>query len=428
MTHSYIEASEAVKLIHSNDRVFVHAAAATPTRLLDALAERAAELRNVQTIHLHLEGPMPLAEPGLEGSFHPIALFIGSNLRAAVAAGRASYMPIFLSEAPLLFRNNIWPLDVALVQVSPPDHHGFCSLGVSVDVARAAVDTARKVIALVNPHMPRTHGDGQVHVSRFSALCYHEAPLYTHDPQEPSELEMAIGRHVAGLVEDGATLQVGIGGIPNATLRYLNNHKNLGLHTEMFSDGIIDLVEKGVITGNQKKKHRGKLVSSFAVGSQRLYNFMHDNSMIAMLEASYTNDTAVIRTNPKVTAINSAIEIDLTGQVCADSIGTRLYSGVGGQMDFIRGASLSKGGKPIIAMPSVTARGESKIVPILKEGAGVVTTRAHVHYVVTEHGVASLYGKTIKQRAQALIGIAHPNHQETLERLAFERFGGSGGR
>jgi len=284
------------------------------------------------------------------------------------------------------------------------------------------VDTARTVIALVNPQMPRTHGDGQVHVSRFTTLCYHDAPIYTHEPLEPSEMEMAIGRNVAGLVEDGATLQVGIGGIPNATLRYLNNHKNLGLHTEMFSDGIIDLVESGVITGVRKKKHRGKLVSSFAVGSQRLYDFMHDNPLIAMLEASYTNDTAVIRTNPKVTAINSAIEIDLTGQVCADSIGTRLYSGVGGQMDFIRGASLSKGGKPIIAMPSVTSRGESKIVPLLKPGAGVVTTRAHVHYIVTEYGVANLYGKTLKQSAQALIAIAHPDHQEELERAAFERF------
>ncbi len=422
MNYPYVDAAEAVKSIRSNDRVFVHAAAATPTLLLEALAECASELRNVQTIHLHLEGPMPLAEPGLEASFHPNALFIGANLRKAVAEGRASYMPIFLSEAPLLFRNNIWPLDVALVQVSPPDRHGFCSLGVSVDVARAAVDTARTVIALANPQMPRTHGDGQVHVSRFTTLCYHDAPIYAHEPKEPTEMEMAIGRNVAGLVEDGATLQVGIGGIPNATLRYLNNHKNLGLHTEMFSDGIIDLVESGVITGSEKRKYRGKLVSSFAVGSQRLYDFMDDNPMIAMLQASYTNDTAVIRTNPKVTAINSAIEIDLTGQVCADSIGTRLYSGVGGQMDFIRGASLSEGGKPIIALPSVTSRGESKLVPLLKPGAGVVTTRAHVHYVVTEYGTANLYGKTIKQSAQALIAIAHPDHQEGLERAAFERF------
>ncbi|TDB64169.1 acetyl-CoA hydrolase/transferase family protein [Arundinibacter roseus] len=423
MNYSFISVEKAVSLIKSNDRVFVHGAAATPTHLLQALAARASELRNVQTIHLHLEGPMPLADAGNEESFHPNALFIGANLRAAVAAGRASYMPIFLSEAPLLFRHNIWPLDVALVQVSPPDQHGFCSLGVSVDVARAAVDTAPTVIAMVNPQMPRTHGDGQVHVSKFTALCFHETPIYAHEPTEPTPLEMAIGRNVAELVEDGATLQVGIGGIPNATLRYLHNHKNLGLHTEMFSDGIIDLVEKGIINGSQKKKHRGKLVSSFAVGSQRLYKFMDDNPMISMLEASYTNDTAVIRTNPRVTAINSAIEVDLTGQICADSIGTRLYSGVGGQMDFIRGASLSAGGKPIIALPSVTSRGESKIVQLLKEGAGVVTTRAHAHYIVTENGVADLYGKTLKQRAQALIAIAHADHQEALEKAAFTRFG-----
>ncbi len=423
MIPEFISAEAAVSLIQTNDRVFVHGAAATPTPLLHALAGRATDLRNVQTIHLHLEGPMPLAEPGLEASFHPNALFIGANLRAAVAAGRASYMPIFLSEAPLLFRRNIWPLNVALVHVSPPDLHGYCSLGVSVDVAKAAVDTARLVIAMVNPRMPRTHGDSQVHVSRFDALYYEETSLYAHEPTEPTAIEMAIGRNVAGLVEDGATLQVGIGGIPNATLRYLTNHKNLGLHTEMFSDGIIPLVENGVLNGTLKKKHPGKLVSSFAVGSQKLYDFMHDNPMVAMLEASYTNDTSVIRKNSKVTAINSAIEIDLTGQVCADSIGTRLYSGVGGQMDFIRGASLSEGGKPIIALPSVTSRGESKIVPLLKEGAGVVTTRAHVNYVVTEYGVAELYGKNLNQRAQALISIAHPDHREALEKAAFNRFG-----
>lgn len=423
MQPDYISAEAAVAMIQSNNRVFVHGAAATPTPLLHALAARATELRNVQTIHLHLEGPMPLAEPGLEESFHPNALFIGANLRTAVAEGRASYLPIFLSEAPSLFRRNIWPLDVALVQVSPPDLHGYCSLGVSVDVAKAAVNTAHKVIAMVNPLMPRTHGDGQVHVSKFSALYYEKTPIYSHDLKEPSEQEMAIGRNVAGLVEDGATLQVGIGGIPNATLKYLNNHKNLGLHTEMFSDGVMPLVEKGVLNGALKSKHPGKLVSSFAMGSQKLYDFIHDNPMVAMLEASYTNDTTVIRKNPKVTAINSAIEIDLTGQVCADSIGTRLYSGVGGQMDFIRGASLSEGGKPIIALPSITKRGESKIVPLLKEGAGVVTTRAHVHYIVTEYGVANLYGKTLRQSARALIGIAHPNHREALEKAASERFG-----
>lgn len=423
MQPQFIKAEEAVKIIKSNDRVFIHGGAATPTPLLHALADRASELKNVQTIHLHLEGPMPLAAPGMEESFHPNALFIGANLREPIAAGRASYLPIFLSEAPLLFRRNIWPLDVAIVQVSPPDLHGFCSLGVSVDVAKAAVETAKKVIAMVNPMMPRTHGDAQVHVSTFSAMYFNETPIFAHDPKEPTATEMAIGKNVASLVEDGATLQVGIGGIPNATLRYLTDHKNLGLHTEMFSDGVLPLVESGVLNGSLKRKHPGKLVSSFVIGSQKLYNFLNDNPMVAMLEASYTNDTSVIRKNQKVTAINSAIEIDLTGQVCADSIGTRLYSGVGGQMDFIRGASLSEGGKPIIALPSITTKGFSKIVPILKEGAGVVTTRAHVHYIITEYGVANLYGKNLSQRARALINVAHPDHQESLEREAFNRFG-----
>jgi acyl-CoA hydrolase len=420
---NFTSAEEAVKLIKSNDRVFIQAAAATPTPLIEALAARKDELRDVQTIHLHLEGPMPIAAPECRDAFHPNALFIGSNLRQAVAEGRASYIPVFLSEAPLLFRRGIWPLDAAIVQVSPPDLHGYCSLGVSVDVTKAAVETARQVIAMVNPLMPRTLGDAQVHVSRFSALYYEERPLLGHEPKQPNEIEMAIGRNVASLVEDGATLQVGIGGIPNATLSCLTNHKNLGLHTEMFSDGVINLVEKGIINGSMKKKYRGRMVSTFLIGSRRLYDFVHDNPMLVMLEASYTNDTAVIRSNPKVTAINSAIEIDLTGQVSADSIGTRLYSGVGGQMDFIRGASLSEGGKAIIALPSATTRGESKIVPILKPGAGVVTTRAHVNYVVTEYGVASLFGQSLRQRARALINIAHPDHREDLESAAFERLG-----
>ncbi|GAB2777464.1 acetyl-CoA hydrolase/transferase C-terminal domain-containing protein [Rhabdobacter roseus] len=420
---NFVSAEEAVSQIKSNDNVFIHAAAATPTPLIEALAARKDELRNVQTIHLHMEGPMPIAEPDCQDAFHPNALFIGANLRQAVAEGRASYIPIFLSEAPNLFRRGIWPLNVALVQVSPPDRHGYCSLGVSVDVAKAAVETAKTVVALVNPMMPRTHGDGQVHVSRFSAMYYEERPLHGHAPKEPSAIEMAIGRHVADLVEDGATLQVGIGGIPNATLRCLTQHKDLGLHTEMFSDGVIELVKSGVINGARKKKHAGKLVSSFLMGSQALYDFVDDNPMVSMLEACYTNDTAVIRKNPKVTAINSAIEIDLTGQVGADSIGSRLYSGVGGQMDFIRGASLSEGGKAIIALPSVTTRGESKIVSMMKPGAGVVTTRAHVNYVVTEYGAASLYGRNLTQRARALIDIAHPDHREELERAAWERFG-----
>jgi acyl-CoA hydrolase len=343
-------------------------------------------------------------------------------VRKAVNEGRGDYIPVFLSEVPSLFRNNILPLDVALLQVSPPDQHGFCSLGVSVDVSRAAAETATKLIAQINPRMPRTHGDGMIHISRFDAAIEYKTPLPEHLIPEPGEEELRIGRYCAELIDDGATLQMGIGAIPNAVLRALTNHKDLGVHTEMFSDGIIDLVEKGVITNRLKKKHPGKIVSSFLMGSRRLYEFVDDNPQIAVLDVAYVNDTAVIRKNPKVTAINSAIEVDLTGQVCADSIGIYHYSGVGGQMDFIRGASLSEGGKPIIALPSVTAKGISRIVPYLKQGAGVVTTRAHVHYVITEYGIANLYGKNLRQRARALIGIAHPDHREDLARQAHERF------
>lgn len=420
---TYVSADEAVAQVRSGDRVFIQAAAATPTPLIEALARRAGALENVQTIHLHLEGEdFPLVRPEARAAFQPTAIFIGANLRKAVNEGYAQYLPIFLSEVPALFRKKAWPLDVAMVQVSPPDRHGFCSLGTSVDVAKAAIDSARIILALVNPAMPRTHGDGLVHCSRFAAAVYTETPLYEHDPVEPTPVETAIGQHVASLVENGACLQMGIGGIPNATLRFLTYHQDLGVHTEMFSDGLLGLVEKGVVTGRQKANRPGKIVSSFAIGSRKLYDFIDDNPMVSMLDIGYVNDTAVIRRNPKVTAINSALEVDLTGQVCADSLGTFMYSGVGGQMDFIRGASLSEGGKAIIALPSVTSRGESKLVPFLKQGAGVVTTRAHVHHVVTEHGVADLYGKNLAQRAKALISIAHPDHREALDRAAFERF------
>jgi acyl-CoA hydrolase len=314
------------------------------------------------------------------------------------------------------------PLDVAMVQVSPPDRHGYCSLGVSVDVSRAAVQSAKHVIAQVNPQMPRTHGDGLIHFSQFDAMVESNVPLYEHGHPALSQVELAIGRHCAGLVEDGATIQMGIGAIPDAVLAALTGHKRLGIHTEMFSDGLIDLVKRGVVTGQDKKNHPGKIVSSFVMGTRKLYDFVDDNPLVVLLDIAYVNDTAVIRRNPKVTAINSAIEIDLTGQVCADSIGTRQYSGVGGQMDFIRGASLSEGGKPVIALPSVTSRGESRITPCLKQGAGVVTTRAHVQYVVTEYGVAYLYGKNLRQRAAALIEIAHPDHRARLEEEAFRRF------
>jgi acyl-CoA hydrolase len=336
--------------------------------------------------------------------------------------GRGDYIPVFLSEIPRLFRQNILPIDVALVHVSPPDRHGYCSVGVSVDVVIAAIKSAKHVIAQINPLMPRTLGDGIVHQSIFDAsyLVNEELPQITNPAL--TENEMRIGNYVAGLIDNGATIQTGIGAIPDAVLASLTDHKELGMHTEMFSDGVLPLIEKGVLTNQHKRKHRDKTVSSFVLGSRKLYDFVDNNPSVALLNVEYVNDASVIRQNPKVTAINSALEIDLTGQVCSDSIGTYHYSGVGGQIDFMRGAALSEGGKPIIALPSVTSKGQSKIVPILKPGAGVVTTRAHSHYVATEYGVAYLYGKNLRQRAKALIDIAHPNHREELEKAAFERF------
>lgn len=357
----------------------------------------------------------------MQGRFRVNALFVAPNVRDAVNEGRADFVPVFLSEVPALFRKGILPLDAALIQVSPPDKHGFCSLGVSVEACRAAVLSAKLVIAQVNRFMPRTHGDGLIHLSNLNAVVESDEPLPEHIPGTPGEVAAAIGRHCAELIEDGATLQMGIGDIPDAVLASLTSHKDLGVHSEMFSDGVVDLVERGVVTGRMKRVHPGKLTASFVLGSRRLYDFVDDNPQVALLDVGYVNDVSVIRRNPKVTAINSAIEVDLTGQVCADSIGDRIYSGVGGQMDFIRGASVSEGGKPIIALPSITRRGESRIVARLKPGAGVVTTRANVHWVVTEYGAANLYGKNLRQRARALIDIAHPDLRESLEREA--RFG-----
>jgi len=418
-----VSAPEAVAPIASGETVFVHSVAAAPQTLVAALAARAPELRGVEVVHLHTEGAAPYAAPGMGASFHTSALFVGPNMRDAVASGEADYVPIFLSEVPALFRSGRVPVDTALVQVSPPDRHGFCTLGTSVDVSRAAVATARRVIAEINPRMPRSHGDGLVHVDRIALGVEVDYPLPERPPAAPGEIELGIGRHVASLVEDGATLQLGIGGIPDAVLAALGGHRDLGIHSEMFSDGVVDLVQRGVITGAYKRAHPGKVVGAFVLGTRRLYDFLDDNPQIAMLAVDYVNDTSVIRRNPKVTAINSAIEIDLTGQVVADSIGTRQFSGVGGQMDFIRGASLSPGGKPIIALPSETRTGESRIVGLIKPGAGVVTTRAHVHWVVTEQGIANLYGMSLRERARALIGIAHPRHREALEAAARERFG-----
>lgn len=415
-------AAEAVKAVRSGDRVFVHGMGAFPQRLIDALVERADDLREVEIVHLHTEGVPRYAEERYRESFFTNNFFIGGNMRDAVATGRADYIPIFLSEIPALFRKAILPLDVALVTVSPPDRHGYCSLGVSVDASLAAVQTARRVIAQVNPNMPRTGGDSNIPVSRFDALVAVDDPLPEHTVTPIGETEATIGRLVAELVDDGATLQMGIGAIPNAVLASLTGHRKLGIHTEMFSDGVIPLAESGVITNEEKTIHRGRIVAGFVSGSRRLYDFVNDNPGVQLHDISFVNDTSVIRKLPKMTAINSAIEIDLTGQVCADSIGSRLFSGVGGQMDFVRGASLSEGGKPIFALPSVTRKGGSRIVPLLQPGAGVVTTRAHVHYVVTEYGAADLYGKNLRQRADALIRIAHPDHREALQRAAYERF------
>jgi 4-hydroxybutyrate CoA-transferase len=403
-----VSAAEAVKVIRSGDRVFIHGVAAAPQLLIRAMTDR--------------EGPAPYAEPECAGSFRVNAFFVGANLRGAVREGRADYIPVFLSEIPALFRKRVLPLNVAMIHVSPPDNHGFCSLGVSVDIARAAVDCADHVIAQVNPHMPRTLGDALVRIKDIDAIVEVDEPLLEANPPKLTEIDHMIGRHIAGMIEDGATLQMGIGSIPNAVLSALTNHRHLGIHTEMFSDGLIKLVETGVVTGEKKVKHPGKIVAGFAMGTRKLYDFIDDNPQVLMLDIAYVNDSAVIRRNPKVTAINSAIEVDLTGQVCADSIGTMLFSGVGGQMDFIRGASLSHGGKPIIALPSTTSRGETKIVAELKPGAGVVSTRAHVHYIVTEYGAANLYGLNLRQRADELIRIAHPDHRESLQKAAFERF------
>ncbi|QJD77060.1 acetyl-CoA hydrolase/transferase family protein [Spirosoma rhododendri] len=414
---------QAVSVVQSGNRVFIHSVAQTPHTLIRALIDRAPQLRDVELCHIHTEGYLPYLEPQYQESFRPNSFFIGANMRKQLNAGIGDYVPVFLSEVPLLFSRKILPIDVALIQVSPPDAHGYCSLGPSVDVSLAAIQSAKYVIAQINPRVPRTHGDGLISVSMLHAAIEVDEPIYEVLPGEISAEDRKIGQYVASLVEDGATLQLGIGGIPNATLAELIHHKGLGIHTEMFSDGVIDLVERGVITGEHKAVLPHRIVSAFVMGSQRVYDFINDNPGVAMKQASYTNDTSIIRRNPKVTAINSAIEVDLTGQVCADTIGTYQYSGVGGQMDFVRGASLSEGGKPIIALPSTTSKGLSKIVPFLKEGAGVTTTRAHVHYIVTEYGIADLYGQNLRQRARALINIAHPDHREDLDRQAHARFG-----
>ncbi len=415
-----VSAEEAVAVIRTGDKIFIHSAAAAPQVLVQALVARADELREVEIYQLHTEGYAPYAEPQFEHSFHVKSLFTGANVRQAIQDGRADFVPIFLSDIPRLFRRGVVQLDAALLQVSPPDAHGYCTLGVSVDTSLAAAQTAKLLIAEINPNMPRTNGDGNIHISKFHKVVEVDYPMHQLILPPPDEVETRIGNYIANLVEDGATIQMGIGAIPNAALAAMEGHRELGVHTEMFSDGILSLFEKGVITNQHKVRHRNHIVTGFLVGSQRLYDFVNANPIVRVLDIQYVNDTAIIRQNPKATAINSAIEVDLSGQVCADSIGTRIYSGVGGQLDFVRGSALSEGGKPIIALPSVTNKGISRITCMLKPGAGVVTTRAHVHYIVTEYGVANLFGKSIRERAKALIDIAHPDHRERLAKEAAE--------
>ncbi len=422
-TINYISAEEAVSIVKTGDRVFIHGSAATPVPLVKALQQRYNEIHHVELVSITLMGYLDFDNPLWRGSFFVNSLFVSACNRKVANSVDGDYVPIFLSQIPQLFRRGILPIDVAMIQVSPPDKHGFCTLGTSVDITRAAVDCARHIIALVNPRMPRTHGDGFVHVSKIDSLVWQDMALpEVNYGGEATPIVERIGENVASLIPDGATLQMGIGHIPDQVLRNLYDHKDLGLHTEMFSDGVIGLIEAGVINNRRKKLNPGKSVTSFINGTRRLFDFVDDNPEIRVMDIAYVNDTAIIRQNPRVAAINSAIEIDLTGQICADSMGIYQYSGIGGQMDFIHGASLSEGGLPIIAMPSVTSTGLSRIVPFLKEGASVVTTRGHVHWVVTEYGRVDLFGKNLKQRAQALVGIAHPAHREWLEKAFYARY------
>lgn len=413
-------AEEALKVVKSGDFVYIQGGAAVPEILVDALVKRAPELRNVTIGHIHIEGDAPFADPKYKDSFYVNSFFLSRNVRHIIKAGNGSYTPIFLSDMPLLFDRKHIKVDVVLIQVSPPDKFGFCSMGVSVEASKSAIRNAKYVIAKVNRQMPRSYGDALLHVDEIDFLVEHDAPIFSLHLTEPNAIETQIARHIVPLIEDGSTLQLGIGNIPNATLAEMGHLKNLGIHTELLTEGVLDLVKKGVINGYEKKIDKGKIIASFAMGTQELYDFIDHNPSVEMTEASYSNEVSVIRQNPKMISINSAIEVDITGQVCADSIGTTIFSGFGGQIDFVRGAMLSEGGKSIIAFPSVTNKGESKIVPFLKQGAGVVTTRAHVQYIVTEYGVAELFSKSLQERAKALIAIAHPDHREALERAAHD--------
>ncbi|XP_047513051.1 4-hydroxybutyrate coenzyme A transferase [Pieris napi] len=423
----FVTAKEAFeKCLKSGQTVFSQGAAATPYRLLDAMTDvgKDASLRDIKVVHMHTEMDAKYVTPECKDIFRSVSLFMAANVRKAVSEGRSDAIPIFLQDIPKLFHRKIIQPDISVIQVSPPDQHGYCSLGTSVDCVRAALVNSKIIIAQINSHVPRTFGDAIIHISHVDYAVQDHIPLPEHGGKGGSPEEMKIGQLIGdNLVEDGATLQMGIGSIPDAVLSSLKNHKDLGIHSEMFSVGVIDLVKRGCVTNNRKKVHKGRIVGSFLVGNQELYSFVDNNPFIEMLEIDYVNNTHIVSLQPNMTAINSCIEVDLTGQVCADSIGTRMYSGFGGQVDFIRGAaeSVDGRGKPIIAIVSATKRGESKIVPTLKQGAGVVSTRAHVHYVVTEQGIAYLFGKTLRQRAYELIKIAHPDHRESLEKAAFER-------
>ncbi|GIU19364.1 MULTISPECIES: acetyl-CoA hydrolase/transferase family protein [unclassified Shewanella] len=417
-------ALEAVSFIESGETLWTHSMGATPTLLLNALAEHALTKKDLTLLQLHTECAESLSDEKLKGHLRHRCFFGGLPTRLLLQQGDADYVPIFLSEVPKLFRSGEQPIDTAIIQVSPPDKHGICSLGISVEATLAACQVAGKIIAHINPQMPRTHGDGFIHYSKFTAVYEQSMPLPQHPLAASDEVSLAVGRNVAQLVRDGDCLQMGIGAIPDAVLSCLTDHKELGVHTELFSDGVLNLVELGVITNRCKQVHPGKIVTGFALGSQRLYDYVDDNPSVIFMDIEQVNDTAIIRKNPNMMAINSALQVDISGQICADSLGTRIYSGVGGQMDFIRGAGLSEGGRSVIALPSTAARGSvSRIATVLSPGAGVVTTRAHVHYIVTEFGIANLRGKSLRERARALIDIAHPDFREQLCRETFDMWG-----
>jgi len=408
---------EAMSLIKSRDSVYLHAGAATPQIFVDAFSKRVMDLEDVTVSHILTLGDAKYVTPEMEGHVRLNSLFTGTNVRESVNAGRADWTPIFLSEIPGLFKNGHIPVDVALIHVSPPDSHGFCSFGVSTDTTIAACKVAKIIVAMVNRQMPRVHGDNFIHASKLDFIVEADEPLFQAAKVELSERHMIIGKYIASLIEDGSTLQMGIGAIPDATLFYLKEKRNLGIHTEMFSDGVVELVESGVINGEEKTLHPGKVVSSIVMGSQHVYDFIHENPFMEFHPTDYVNDPYIIAQNNKMVAINSSIEIDLTGQVCSDSMGRANFSGIGGQVDFMRGASRSIGGVPIIAMPSTAKKGtQSRIVLDLKPGAAVTTSRGDVHYIVTEFGIAHLHGKTLRERAKALISIAHPDFREELER------------